>query len=61
MKKFKCLVCGSTNVQIQAWINPNTKEYIESCGDDEGWREGCNITSVCKMKDDVVLTKEDMQ
>lgn len=41
MKKFKCLVCGSTNVQIQAWINPNTKEYIESCGDDEGWCEDC--------------------
>lgn len=25
------------------------------------WREGCNITSVCKLKDDVVLTKEDVQ
>lgn len=25
------------------------------------WRKGCNITSVCKIKDDVVLTKEDMQ
>lgn len=25
------------------------------------WRKGCNITSVCKLRDDVVLTKEDIQ
>ena len=32
MSKFKytCFECGKTNVQIRAWIDPNTDEVMDS-------------------------------
>ncbi len=29
MTKLVCIMCGGSNVQELAWINPNTKKYIE--------------------------------
>lgn len=39
--KYCCSMCGSTNIQIQAWINANTNEYIDDIGGDECWCKDC--------------------
>lgn len=42
IKKFCCAICGSSNIQIQAWVNANTHEYIDNIGDDNTcWCEDC--------------------
>lgn len=35
-----CPVCGSDEVQEQSWINPNTKEILDSC-DRYDWCDYC--------------------
>ena len=39
-----CDECGGTNIQVLAWVNANTNEYIsESCNDEnDRWCEDCN-------------------
>lgn len=50
-----CSECGSTNVQMQAWVNANTHEYIDLTdpdNDDEGnnWCEDCQEhTRLCPL------------
>lgn len=39
--KFCCDRCGGTNIQIQAWINANTNEYVDDISGDECWCEDC--------------------
>lgn len=39
--KFKCAECGGFNIQVRAWVNMNTNEYIKDCDDDEFWCEDC--------------------
>lgn len=38
-----CNECGGTNIQITAWVDPNTNEYIGECGTDneDKWCEDC--------------------
>ena len=36
-----CSVCGGRNVQIRAWIDPNTDDYIGDCEDDDAWCDDC--------------------
>ena len=36
-----CPNCGSTNIQIQAWVHANSKEYIDEIENSEGWCEEC--------------------
>lgn len=37
-----CAECGSTSIQVRAWIDPNTNEYISDCEDDNNcWCEDC--------------------
>lgn len=38
---FRCTECGSTNVQIKCWVNPNTDEIIDDCEEKECWCEKC--------------------
>lgn len=38
---FCCGKCRGTNVQIQAWIDPNTNKYIDDICNDECWCEDC--------------------
>ncbi|KAA6302827.1 MAG: hypothetical protein EZS26_000997 [Candidatus Ordinivivax streblomastigis] len=42
---YRCASCGSTNVQLKAWVSANNNEYIESIGSDgdegDNWCEGC--------------------
>ena len=33
--KLVCTNCGSDNVQVRAWVNANTNEYISDCSDGE--------------------------
>ncbi len=39
--KYKCSQCGGTNVQIQAWVDPNTNQYISDIEDGKCWCEDC--------------------
>lgn len=40
--KYCCSQCGGTNIQIQAWVDPNdNNKYIGDCEDDECWCEDC--------------------
>lgn len=41
--KWVCSECGGDNVQVKAWINPNTDEIIESMGSEieDTWCEDC--------------------
>lgn len=42
LPKYCCSVCGGTNIQLQAWIDPNNNNrYIEDTEDDECWCEDC--------------------
>lgn len=39
---YCCNKCGGVNIQVQAWINANTHEYISDiCEDNECWCEDC--------------------
>lgn len=39
---FRCKECGSTHIQIRAWINPNTDEIIDDCEDKVCWCSMCD-------------------
>lgn len=41
--KYKCNICGSADIQIKAYINPNNKEYIEDLDifSNECWCTNC--------------------
>jgi hypothetical protein len=39
---FRCKECGSTHIQIRAWINPNTDEIIDDCEDKVCWCSVCD-------------------
>ena len=56
MKKYvyKCRECGSENIQILAWINPNTDEIIDDNGDSMCWCESCK----CEQKFDCIEQSE---
>lgn len=40
--RYVCSECGSTNIQVQAWVNANTNEYVSDLHDSgECWCEDC--------------------
>lgn len=40
--RYVCSECGSPNVQVQAWVNANTNEYVDDITDNsECWCEDC--------------------
>lgn len=40
---FRCKECGSTDIQILAWVNPNTNEIIDDeVSDGKCWCEKCH-------------------
>lgn len=50
LPKYCCSVCGSTNIQLQAWIDPNNNnKYIEGTEDDECWCENCQEHTKIKL------------
>lgn len=48
--KYYCSICGGTNIQLQAWIDPNNNNrYIGDTEDDECWCEDCQEHTKIKM------------
>lgn len=35
MSKYCCSECGGTNIQVQAWINPNTGQIVDTLESNE--------------------------
>ena len=33
--RYVCSECGSPNIQVQAWINANTNEYVDDITDNK--------------------------
>lgn len=54
-EKYVCSCCGSENIQIRQWVNPNTGQMFEWCEDEnyhDCWCEDCNdITQWKKVED----------
>lgn len=42
--RYVCSECGSPNIQVQAWVNANTNEYVDDITDNnaECWCENCD-------------------
>lgn len=51
--KYCCSICGGTNIQIQAWIDPITNRYIEGTEDDECWCENCGKHTKIKLVNEI--------
>lgn len=49
LPKYCCSVCGGTNIQLLAWIDANTNEYISDTEDDECWCEDCEKHTKIKL------------
>ena len=50
LSKYCCSVCNSTNIQLQAWIDPNNNnKYIEDTEDDECWCKNCQEHTKIKL------------
>lgn len=40
--RYVCSECGSPNIQVQAWVNANTNEYVSDLyGSGKCWCEDC--------------------
>lgn len=39
--KYCCSECGGTNIQVQAWINPNTGQVTDTPESNDCWCEDC--------------------
>lgn len=49
-----CDECGSADIEVKWWVNPNTMELISDCEDDECWCPHCEKhtrTDVVKAED----------
>jgi hypothetical protein len=47
-----CKECGSTDIMITAWVNPNTCEYIEDEDDSESYCNTCQkIVRLCTIEE----------
>ena len=37
-----CSECGGKNIEVRAWVDANTNEYISDFEDTEGWCQDCS-------------------
>ena len=42
MNKLVCSNCGGDNVEVEAWVNPNTLEFSSFKESEFGWCNGCD-------------------
>ena len=49
--KLVCSCCGSDNVQVSMWVNPNTKIIGDSNEASDDWCEDCQDHVILKLKD----------
>ena len=49
-----CSECGGNNVQVKAWINPNTDEIVDLVSDeiDECWCDDCEKHNLININKD---------
>lgn len=38
---YCCNECGSTNIEVRAWVDPNTDKYISDIDDGECYCRSC--------------------
>ena len=50
MSKYCCSECGGTNIQVQAWINPNTGQIVDTLESNDCWCEDCEDRTKLKQK-----------
>lgn len=53
MNKLYCNKCGSSNVQLEAWVNPNTNEIIDVYSSGQEWCDNCE-------EETTLLTREEL-
>ena len=53
MKKYVCTRCGSDDVEIRVWWNPNTHEVGSSCDDNDAWCDACQ--NHCRLEETDIL------
>ncbi len=41
LETLYCSECGGTNIQIQAWVDANTNEYVSDADLDDAWCDDC--------------------
>jgi len=46
-----CRICGSKNIQIRAWVKPNSNnEYVEDVPTKDCWCEDCHDNTPTKWR-----------
>lgn len=47
-----CSQCGNIHVQVKAWVDINTNEYISDVDDDQFWCDECEkMVTVCAVEE----------
>ena len=60
MKKI-CTDCKGTNLQVRAWVNANTLEFVEYTREHDIWCETCGVlTEILTVDDDLNQLKLDL-
>lgn len=51
---IRCKKCGSTNIQVKYWVNPNTFKIDDVCSGEETecWCQDCEEYGKCEWIDD---------
>ena len=52
-----CSNCGSENVQIRVWYNPNTQEVAYDCNDGDAWCDNCECECSLEQAKDFLKNK----
>ena len=50
--QYRCPICHGTNIQVRAWVDATTNEYITDCDDGEGWCEDCETEIILEENED---------
>lgn len=59
LPKYCCSICGGTNIQLQAWIDPNNNnKYIQDTEDDICWCEDCQEHTKVKSINNEAVTNQ---
>lgn len=49
---LSCSQCGNIHVQVQAWVDINTNEYISDVDDGQFWCDECEkMVTVCAVEE----------
>lgn len=51
-----CNECGSTQVQVLAWVDANTNEYMGELNNEKAWCDNCEET--CSLREETPEEKQ---